>query len=803
MDNWTDPPDPGDSTEQLRQLRVAQHELWARLRGEDDPEVRMGLLARFRENREVIEQLEVEVGDVDPNAIGLRHRVELVDDAGADPTARAGEATPAPRVGPTGPGLFDDRPFPGRFPTPGLGPDDRSDLGDHSGRGGFGPSDIIDLGGGEHGSDDADSLSSADDPPAGPWRAPIRPPDRAPSAVPPVGPASFFGEDRGERRPPAPAPRGARPRPERVTSSRPVPGPATRAAEVTGTGSTRPRALVGAGGHSPQRVLILLGGLLVVLGFAWVVLSGGTDDPVTETASGEEGNDPASPTIDAQVAEIDAVLRGLGLTSVRVERRGDAIHLIGTVADDGQRQAAIGAATALAGDTPVEGSELVVDQSTATTAPPTPDAAARATMVQAELNRIVGSTPIIFGSGETTVTELHQRILNTVAGVLKVYPEVQVRVVGFTDDSGNPASNERLSLDRANAVTAYLVAQGVPQGGLLVEARGDNTASGSQAIANLERRVEFEVVVPDATAVATNDTPLRIAIVAPSARNDLAFTQSIVDAVDVIAAERGNVEISVTDNTFVPEEAAGAIRDYAAQDYDLVIAHGSQFGAALLEIAPEFPGVAFAWGTASDTFGLPNVYAYDAAAGQGGYVLGAMAARLSQSGVVGVVGPIEVGDAKLYVDGFEAGARAEQNPPNVLVTYTGSFSDLTLAAETAQGHIDGGADVMTGSAQMVVGAVSTASERGVLWFGTQSNQTPLAPQLVVASQVYHWEVILRQIVADIDGGALGGKTYSADLANGGLVIEYNPGYALPDDVRQRADELIGGIVSGSVSVPVG
>ena len=41
--------------------------------------------------------------------------------------------------------------------------------------------------------------------------------------------------------------------------------------------------------------------------------------------------------------------------------------------------------------------------------------------------------------------------------------------------------------------------------------------------------------------------PFRIAIVAPSASNDLAFTQSIVDAVNTIAAEMGDVEVQVTD----------------------------------------------------------------------------------------------------------------------------------------------------------------------------------------------------------------------------------------------------------------
>ena len=78
----------------------------------------------------------------------------------------------------------------------------------------------------------------------------------------------------------------------------------------------------------------------------------------------------------------------------------------------------------------------------------------------------------------------------------------------------------------------------------------------------------------------------------------------------------------------------------------------------------------------------------------------------------------------------------------VNVNYIGSFSDTALAAEAATTHIAAGADVMTGTAQMVVGAIGQAQESNVLWFGTQSNQTSLAPSIVVASQVYHWEVVL-------------------------------------------------------------
>ena len=284
----------------------------------------------------------------------------------------------------------------------------------------------------------------------------------------------------------------------------------------------------------------------------------------------------------------------------------------------------------------------------------------------------------------------------------------------------------------------------------------------------------------------------RVAIVAPSASNDLAFTQSIVDAANRLIEDGVIGEVAVTDGTFVVEDAAVAIRGYANDGYDLVIAHGSQYGGSLQEIAPDFPETSFAWGTAADTFGLPNVYAYEAASDQGGEVMGIMAAALSASNNVGIVGPIEVGDAKLYVDGFKAGVLKQNSSATVNVNYIDSFSDVALAAEAAQSLIGNGADVMSGTAQMTVGAVGVAKTDGVLWFGTQSNQTSLAPDIVVASQVYHWEHILEEIVNNVVDGTLGGTTYEITFANDGLVIEYNDAFDLPDDVKQLGDDAVDG-----------
>lgn len=692
---WNEPHESiEDAAAELRSLQATQRELWATLRREDDPELRMLLLSRFGENRAAIEQLSRGFGLEPEPGTNQEFRVEIVDEPEARP--------PAARQIP-------------------------------------------------------------------------------PSALP-------FGD--GPSIPPPP------PRTDRTDRTSPSAGTPSSA-----------RPLLAGAQQVPTRVLVVGGALIALLGLAWLLVilpfgdSSGPDGSSNLTADTLVASPSAT---DDRFDEIAAVLRELGLNGVAVEERDSVLYLEGTVASEAERQSALGAARALAGEVSIDDSGLSVLAAAADEAPAVAGrATGRPEAFQTEINRVVASTPIIFGSGDTTLTELHLRILNTVVSIMSAYPDLPVMIVGFTDDTGSDEGNRQLSLARADSVRAYLVSQGVPESQLGIEPRGEETSSGSRALANLERRVEFEVVVPAGAAVNPNDSTLRVAIVAPSARNDLAFTQSMVDAVGVVAAERGNIEVSITDNTFVPEEAANAIRDYAAQGYDLVIAHGSQFGGPLLEIAPEYPEVAFAWGTASDTFGLPNVYAYDAAAGEGGYVLGAMSALLTQSGVVGVVGPIEVGDAQQYVDGFKAGAEAESQAIQVRVAYTGSFSDLTLAAETAQAHLDAGSDVMTGSAQMVVGAVSIASEAGALWFGTQSNQASLAPSIVVASQVYHWEVILRQIIGGLDAGDITGQTYTANLANGGLVIEYNPSFALPDPVRQRGDQIAEGIKNGSVAVAAG
>jgi basic membrane protein A and related proteins len=320
----------------------------------------------------------------------------------------------------------------------------------------------------------------------------------------------------------------------------------------------------------------------------------------------------------------------------------------------------------------------------------------------------------------------------------------------------------------------------------------------------MRKALLIAAVLAAALVAGTFAAPVKIAVIMPSATSDVAFSQSMWQALQSVQKDAGGesaIVLKYSENTWNVPDAAAAIRDYASSGFDIVIAHGSQYGSSVQEIAKDFPAVTFAWGTDVNTYGLPNVYAYTAAAEQGGFINGVLAAKLSKAKKIGVTGPIEVGDAKTYIDGFAQGVASVDPSIAVSKTWTGSFSDVALMTAAAKTHIASGADVLTGSSQSVVGSIGAAKDKGgVLWFGTQADQASLAPALVVASQVYDWTGMLKDILAKRKGGTLGGVAYTLTLANGGLKVAYNPAYKLPAAAKKAGDDAIAGVSKGTIKV---
>ncbi|MFN3332133.1 MAG: BMP family protein [Caldilinea sp.] len=312
-----------------------------------------------------------------------------------------------------------------------------------------------------------------------------------------------------------------------------------------------------------------------------------------------------------------------------------------------------------------------------------------------------------------------------------------------------------------------------------------------------------QMAAAEAVAETESAGPIRVALLMPSTINDISWSQSIYVSLKELQDELGadKLEIAYSENMFNVPDAAAAIRDYASSGYNLVIAHGAQYGDSLMDIAPDFPDVSFAWGTTTRTGkdqGVENIFAYEPRGDQAGYVTGVLAAKLTKSKIIGLVGPVDAGDAKLHVDGFLAGVKATDPDVKVNVSFTGSFGDTALAAEAANTHIRAGADVLTGSAQQVVGAIGVAKENGVPWLGVQADQSTAAPEIVLASAIYDWTQLLRDIIAMREAGTMGGEVLQLTYANGGIRTIYSD--QLPAEAVEAAKAAEAGLADGSITI---
>ena len=109
---------------------------------------------------------------------------------------------------------------------------------------------------------------------------------------------------------------------------------------------------------------------------------------------------------------------------------------------------------------------------------------------------IVSMSDVLFGTGEYTLTSGAKEKLAKVAGILSMYPSLNIAVGGYTDNVGTDEMNQKLSENRAGAVRDYLVRQGVAANSVTAEGFGNAqpVASNDNPSGRQEnRRVELVV----------------------------------------------------------------------------------------------------------------------------------------------------------------------------------------------------------------------------------------------------------------------------------------------------------------------
>lgn len=197
---------------------------------------------------------------------------------------------------------------------------------------------------------------------------------------------------------------------------------------------------------------------------------------------------------------------------------------------------------------------------------------------------------------------------------------------------------------------------------------------------------------------------------------------------------------------------------------------------------------------------------------EGGFIAGALAASLSESGVVGVVGGREdVPPVVKFVNGYEAGAKYINPDVQVLSVYNESFTDPAKGASDAQQFIGDGADVIFGAGGPTgSGGVKAAAESSVWGIGVDQDEyyttfnggSAPGSEFLASSAIKRVDLsVFRNIAAAIEGAFTGGVFV---LTAENLGITYAPFHdaAVSTEAAANVEMVRAGLADGSITTGV-
>ena len=110
---------------------------------------------------------------------------------------------------------------------------------------------------------------------------------------------------------------------------------------------------------------------------------------------------------------------------------------------------------------------------------------------------------VLFDVGQARLKPGGRRAIGNLARFMRQYPERRIAIEGFTDSSGSPQANQRLSERRAAAVRQALVQAGIEPGRIVARGLGEAypvASNDNPGGRQLNRRVEILLGDTDARA---------------------------------------------------------------------------------------------------------------------------------------------------------------------------------------------------------------------------------------------------------------------------------------------------------------
>lgn len=314
---------------------------------------------------------------------------------------------------------------------------------------------------------------------------------------------------------------------------------------------------------------------------------------------------------------------------------------------------------------------------------------------------------------------------------------------------------------------------------------------------------------------------LKVVLYVNGTLGDKSFFDSANSGVQRAVKELG-ITAKTIEGGYDPARWEPDIAQLSEGDWDIIIAGTWQLQEILEKLAPKNLKKKYITYDTTVTYskgGLGNVYSILYKQNEGSFLVGALAAIVSNSKmplannqkVIGFLGGMDIPVINDFKVGYEQGAKYIDKNVNVLVSYVGNFSDSAKGKELMLAQYDQGADIgFNVAGQAGLGLLDAAKDKKRYAIGVDSDQyllqkdsDPEKASYIVTSMLKNvgWS-LFRAIKGTMDGTIKYGAAEALGIKEGGVGVADNENYTklVSPAVRKQLKDLEKKILSGQIKV---
>jgi basic membrane protein A len=295
--------------------------------------------------------------------------------------------------------------------------------------------------------------------------------------------------------------------------------------------------------------------------------------------------------------------------------------------------------------------------------------------------------------------------------------------------------------------------------------------------------------------------------------DDRSFNQTVWDGFLRAESELG-IEVKYLESTSESDYDPN-IQAFIDEGCDVIVTVGFLLGEATERFAVANPDQAFGIIDYAYETSYANLQGMVFDTDQAGFLAGYVAAAMTETGIVGTWGGINIPPVSVFMDGYLAGVNHHNSVKGTSVevlgwngsdgVFIGSFESQDLGNSATADMLQNGADIILPVAGPAgLGAATAIQDFGsglMIWVDTDGYFSTDFGPLTLTSVEKKMDNATFDLIRSVKDGTFSGGLYVGTLANDGVGISpfHDFDAAVPADVKTELEELRAAIIAGQLS----